>query len=56
MENTKEKKTITCQCGKDVQLRLVGGQYQHSYSGTCGKCGITWRLQSVPEEGKSNIA
>ena len=38
---------VRCNCGKDVILRLLGGQYQDSYVGRC-TCHKGWRLEDLP--------
>lgn len=35
--------TITCACGRSVQLQVEGGQYPEFYAGTC-ECGLRWQL------------
>ena len=34
--------TLICFCGESVTLKLIGGQYQNEYDGTCHKCGRKW--------------
>ncbi|MCD6209522.1 MAG: hypothetical protein J7J01_01270 [Methanophagales archaeon] len=39
---------IKCTCGKEVCLKLVGGQYQTSWIGKC-ECGCVWSLEELSE-------
>lgn len=49
MENLKKQQmTVTCKCDKRVALQVVGGQYQHVYSGICN-CGRKWVLEDLSE-------
>ena len=41
--------SMRCQCGKDVILRHIGGQYKDSYAGRC-TCGKGWFLTDLPAE------
>ena len=41
------ERLIRCDCGKDVVLRLLGGQYQDSYVGRC-TCKKGWLLSDMP--------
>ena len=38
------KVIIKCLCGREVQLKLLGGQYQNIYHGDC-ECGRRWSLE-----------
>ena len=38
---------VRCKCGKDVIMRLLGGQYPDSYVGRC-TCGKGWALEDLP--------
>lgn len=40
---------LTCKCGKKIEMQLMGGQYQHSYSKTCD-CGRKWLLEDLTED------
>lgn len=46
------EKTITCECGKEITLKLVGGQYQDSYIKNC-VCGRKWILEDLSENLES---
>ncbi|GIV22018.1 MAG: hypothetical protein KatS3mg023_3769 [Armatimonadota bacterium] len=46
---------ITCPCGSQVQLELVGGQYQNTYDGECPRCGTRWELTNVTAEMADDI-
>ena len=39
---------VFCTCGKEVELKNVGGQYQDTFIGKC-LCGKNWVLEQ-PEE------
>lgn len=39
---------IKCLCGREVILRIVGGQYQNTYQGEC-ECGRKWSLEEQSE-------
>lgn len=41
--------TIECLCHKEVNLRVVGGQYQDTYVGDCD-CGRIWSLEEKSGE------
>ena len=48
---TKIEISIVCpSCGNDVELKLIGGQYQNSFRGNC-LCGSEWLLIDVTEDG-----
>lgn len=40
---------MSCQCGNEIALKLVGGQYQYSYRGTCA-CGRDWLLEDLSKD------
>jgi len=40
---------ITCTCGCEVELELLGGQYQDTWKGKC-VCGRFWVLEEIAEE------
>ncbi|MBL7075525.1 hypothetical protein ISS37_09850 [candidate division KSB1 bacterium] len=40
--------TIRCLCGREVILKLVGGQYQDTYQAECD-CGRKWSLEEQSE-------
>ena len=40
---------VICECGKTVDATVVGGQYQHTYEGTC-ECGKMWQLVDIINE------
>lgn len=40
--------TIKCVCGRDVDLKVIGGQYQTTYQGQC-ECGRKWSLEEQSE-------
>jgi hypothetical protein len=44
----KSKITIKCECGREVVLELIAGQYQDEYQGDC-KCGRKWFLKELTE-------
>jgi hypothetical protein len=44
----KSKITIKCECGREVLLGLIAGQYQDEYQGDC-KCGRKWFLKELTE-------
>ena len=50
---TKQEKTVNCECGEAVILKLVGGQYQNSYIGDCA-CGRKWTLEDLSENLESD--
>lgn len=52
-EQTKMK--VACKCGAEVELTVVGGQYQYVYEGTCPKCGTMWQLKDIISECDENI-
>jgi hypothetical protein len=33
---------LTCVCGAEVSMELVGEQYQYTWKGTCKCCSIEW--------------
>jgi len=39
---------IKCICGKEVCLKLAGGQYQSTWIGKC-ECGCVWSLEELSE-------
>ena len=47
------EKTVVCECGKIVILKLVGGQYQNSYINSCS-CGRKWVLDDLSENLESD--
>lgn len=50
MENLKKQQmTVRCKCDKKVTLQIIGGQYQHTYSGICD-CGRKWTLEDLSED------
>ena len=40
---------VECECGKMVDVTVVGGQYQNTYEGTC-ECGQMWQLIDILAE------
>ena len=51
MVNATEKRqeiAIVCNCGRVIELKLVGGQYQDSWQGDC-ECGCKWNLDEISE-------
>lgn len=42
------KVTVKCICGKEVDLELIGGQYQDEYRADC-ECGRKWFLKELSE-------
>lgn len=44
---------IGCICKRLLVLQVVGGQYQHTYTGTC-TCGRKWQLDEVTETGEED--
>lgn len=42
------KVTIKCLCGKEIELKILGGQYQDEYQGDC-ECGRKWLLKELSE-------
>jgi hypothetical protein len=48
-----KKKNILfrCTCGKRFWLKLVGGQYQYTWKGTCTNCGTLWYADCEGEDG-----
>lgn len=38
---------VICKCAAAVDVTVVGGQYQHTYEGTCPKCKRVWQLKDV---------
>ena len=40
------KVIIKCLCGKEVDLELIGSQYQDTYQGNC-ECGRKWLLEEL---------
>jgi len=49
MKHTQKTIVLTCKCGRKVEMQLVGGQYQDSYSKTCD-CGRKWLLEDLTED------
>ena len=41
------ERLVRCDCGKDVVVRLLGGQYQDTYVGRCS-CRKGWSLSDLP--------
>jgi len=41
------ERLVRCDCGRDVIVRLLGGQYQDSYAGRC-TCRKGWFLTDLP--------
>lgn len=41
------ERVVRCDCGRDVVVRLLGGQYQDSYTGRCA-CRKGWLLEDLP--------
>ena len=39
---------IKCLCGREVNLKMVGGQYQNTYQEEC-ECGRKWSLEEQSE-------
>lgn len=42
------ERIIICECGKEITLELIGGQYQNSYINNC-VCGRKWILEDLSE-------
>jgi hypothetical protein len=42
------KMIFHCLCGKQIELELIGGQYQTAYQGEC-ECGRKWYLEEQSE-------
>lgn len=42
------KMSLKCLCGRQIELELVGGQYQTTYEGEC-PCGRVWQLEEISE-------
>jgi hypothetical protein len=40
---------IKCKCGNKLAIKLIGGQYQYSYQGSC-ICGREWFLEDLSED------
>lgn len=40
--------TIRCLCGRELNLKMVGGQYQTTYQEEC-ECGRKWSLEEQSE-------
>ncbi len=40
--------TIKCVCGREIKLKVYGGQYQNEYRGKC-ECGQEWILTEISE-------
>ena len=38
---------VVCECLTEVEMTVVGGQYQHTYEGTCPYCGAIWQLRDM---------
>lgn len=45
------KIAIKCLCGEEVELEVIGGQYQDDYRGDC-KCGRKWILSETTESSE----
>jgi len=39
---------VVCLCGREVELELIGGQYQNAWIGRC-ECGRVWSLEEMSE-------
>ena len=39
---------VVCLCGREVELELIGGQYQTTWIGRC-ECGRVWSLEEMSE-------
>jgi len=39
---------VVCLCGREVELELIGGQYQSAWMGRC-ECGRIWSLEEMSE-------
>ena len=39
---------VVCLCGREVELELMGGQYQNAWMGRC-ECGRVWSLEEMSE-------
>ena len=51
METLQEKRQyipVICNCGREIKLELMGGQYQNSWQGNC-ECGCKWNLDEISE-------
>jgi len=46
--NMQTKVSIKCLCGKEVILKVEGGQYPNTYNGDC-ECGRKWTLTELTE-------
>ncbi len=46
---------VICKCGTEVEMTVIGGQYQHTYEGTCPKCERIWQLKDVLYEVDEDI-
>jgi len=44
-----EAPRLICICGEEIELELVGGQYQSSWDGSCPNCGRLWQVNEVSE-------
>jgi hypothetical protein len=44
----KNKMRVECECGREVELEVYGGQYQTEYRGDC-ECGRQWVLTEISE-------
>lgn len=42
---------IKCLCNREVNLVIIGGQYQNTYQGDCD-CGRKWSLEEQSEAMK----
>jgi hypothetical protein len=40
--------TIRCLCGREIELKNTGGQYQEEYRGSC-ECGREWVLNEISQ-------
>lgn len=41
---------VICKCETEVEMTVVGGQYQYTYEGTCPKCKLIWQLTDIIAE------
>lgn len=41
---------VICDCNASIDMKVVGGQYQHTYEGTCPNCKKMWQLIDIINE------
>ena len=46
---------VICKCETVIEMTIVGGQYQHTFEGTCSTCKTMWQLVDVISESDERL-